>query len=45
MLSRMERTFDAARSLVEAVDARALAERRNITVPLVGQIFQQREDT
>lgn len=44
MLSRMERTFDAARSLVEAVDARALAERRNITVPLVGQIFQQRED-
>lgn len=44
MLSRMERTFDAARRLVEAADARALAERRNITVPLVGQIFQQRED-
>ena len=44
MLSRMERTFDAARRLVEAVDARALAERRNITVPLVGQIFEERED-
>ena len=45
MLSRMERTFDAARRLVETVDARALAERRNITVPLVGRIFQDREDT
>ena len=45
MLSRMERTFDAARRLVEAVDARALAERRNITVPLVGRIFQDREDS
>ncbi len=45
MLSRMERTLDAARRLVEAVDSRALAERRNITVPLVSRIFQDREDS
>ena len=45
MLSRMERTLDAARRLVEAVDARALAERRNITVPLVSRIYQDREDS
>jgi len=35
MVSRMERSFDAARSLVAAIDARAMAERRSITIPLV----------
>ena len=34
-LPRLERSFAAARSLVAAVDAAALAEKREITVPLV----------
>lgn len=34
MVTRMERSFIAARALVAAIDARALAERRAITVPL-----------
>lgn len=40
MLTRMERTFDAARQLVDAIDARALADRRNITVPLVRDVLR-----
>ncbi len=40
MLTRMERSFEAARRLVEAVDAKALAERRNITVKLVSSVMQ-----
>ncbi len=35
MLDRMERSFDAARRLVAAIDAAALEERRNVTVPFV----------
>lgn len=34
-VARLERSFAAARALVEAVDAAALAEKREITVPLV----------
>lgn len=37
--ARMERSFAEARRLVAAVDAAALAERRNITVPLVRQVL------
>ena len=40
MVARMERSFAAARRLVAAVDAAALAERRNITVPLVRLVMQ-----
>ena len=39
MLARMARSFAAARRLVAAVDAAALARRRNITVPLVRQVI------
>lgn len=35
MVKRMERSMEAARELVAAIDALALAERRNVTVPLV----------
>lgn len=35
MVARMERSFDAARALVAAIDARAMSERRAVTVPLV----------
>lgn len=39
LLARMERSFDAARRLVAAIDAAALEDRRNITVPLAGQVL------
>ena len=40
MLPRMERSFSAARELVAAVDARALAERRDIAIPLVRDVVE-----
>ncbi len=45
-VARVERSFDALRHLVAAVDAAALAARRNITVPLVRQVLEdlQRQD-
>lgn len=39
LLARMERSFDAARRLVAALDAAALAEKRNITVPLARDVL------
>jgi DnaA regulatory inactivator Hda len=39
LLARMERSFEAARQMVAALDAAALAERRNITVPLARQVL------
>ena len=39
LLPRMERSFDAARVLVEAIDRAALADRRRITVPLVRRVL------
>jgi chromosomal replication initiation ATPase DnaA len=44
MVARMERSFDAARRLVAALDAAALAERRNITVPLARHVLEQLDD-
>ncbi len=41
MVSRMERSFAAARSMVAAIDDLALAERRNITVPLVRRVLER----
>ena len=43
MVARMERSFDAARRLVAAIDSAALAERRNITVPLVRRVLHRVE--
>jgi len=40
LVARMERSFDAARRIVAAVDALALKERRNITVPLVRKVLE-----
>lgn len=39
MATRMERSFEAARNLVEACDRRALAERRAVTIPLVRDVL------
>jgi DnaA regulatory inactivator Hda len=39
MLAHMERSFDAARTLVAALDARSLAQRRAITIPLVRTVL------
>jgi len=39
LLPRMERSFDAARSLVAALDAAALDAKRNVSVPLVGEVL------
>jgi len=43
LLARMERSFDAARRAVAALDAAALAERRNITVPLARAVLGRME--
>ena len=43
LLARMERSFDAARRVVAALDAAALAARRDITVPLARQVLNQLE--
>ncbi len=40
----MERSFRAARDIVEALDERSLADRREITVPLVRRILARRRD-
>ncbi len=42
MLARMERSFDDARRLVAEVDRAALAERRNITIPLIRDVLARR---
>ena len=41
--TRMERSFEAARALVAALDRSALADRRAITVPLAGRVLEQYE--
>ena len=45
LLARMERTFDAARRIVAALDRESLAGGRNITVPLARQVLKQLETT
>ena len=40
MLARMERSFEAARTLVSKVDELALSKHRNITIPLVRQVLE-----
>ena len=41
LVTRMERSFLAARSLVDALDAAALAAHRPITVPLARQVLDR----
>ena len=43
LLARIERSFDAVRRVVAAIDAAALAEKRNITVPLVRGVLLRME--
>ena len=45
LLARMERSFDMARRIVAALDAAALAGRRNITVPLARRVLTHLRDT
>lgn len=40
MVARMERSLDAARRLVAAIDGVALAEKRDITVPLIRRVME-----
>lgn len=41
LLARMDRSFDAARRLVVALDEAALDARRNLTIPLAGEVLRQ----
>jgi chromosomal replication initiation ATPase DnaA len=41
--ARMERSFEAARALVAALDRVSLADRRAVTVPLAGRVLEQYE--
>lgn len=43
ILSRMDRSFAAARAVVEALDAASLAHRRSITVPLARAVLEGME--
>ncbi len=40
LAARMERSFDSARQLVDAIDRDALSRRRRITVPLVAEVLR-----
>ncbi|MBL4614486.1 MAG: DNA replication protein [Magnetovibrio sp.] len=40
MLARMDRSFAGVRDLIRAVDERALAQKRAITIPLVRQVIE-----
>lgn len=41
---RMERSFDAARRLVDALDAASLARRKDITVPLARRVLAEQPE-
>ena len=43
LLARMARSFETARRLVAAIDESAMAERKNITVPLVRTVLKDIE--
>ena len=43
LTKRMERSFDTAGRLADALDAAALAAGRNITVPLARQVLEQQD--
>jgi chromosomal replication initiation ATPase DnaA len=41
MLARMDRSFATVRTLIRAIDERALAQKRAITIPLVRQVLEE----
>jgi chromosomal replication initiation ATPase DnaA len=43
LTARMERSFDAARALVAALDQASLADRRAITVPLARRVLEENQ--
>ncbi len=43
LVRRIERSFEAARDIVAAIDAGALAAHRNVTVPLAREVLGRRE--
>lgn len=43
ILPRIERSFDAARQLVDKIDRRALSKKSAITVPLVRDVMQEQQ--
>ena len=44
LLRRMERSCDAARRIVARIDSASLAERRDVTIPLVKRLLEVGED-
>ncbi|MGI9463284.1 MAG: HdaA/DnaA family protein [Aestuariivirgaceae bacterium] len=44
MLTRMERSFDALRRLVDEIDRRALAARAAVTRPFVARVMADLTD-
>ena len=44
ILSRIERSFSALRSLVRHIDATSLEQKRNITIPFVKTVLENQED-
>ena len=45
VLARMERSLAAARTLVEQLDAAALAQHRAVTIPLARAVLDAGEET
>lgn len=43
IIARMERSFEALRHIVDALDNQALSERRNITVPFAKKVLESME--
>jgi DnaA regulatory inactivator Hda len=43
ILPRMERSFEAVRNLAAEIDRRAMAEKRNITVPFIREILKDQD--
>lgn len=43
LVSRMERSFDQARTLVAEIDRQSLSQKRRITIPLVRSVLQAEE--
>ena len=44
ILPRIERSYHAARDLVERADKRSLAGRKGITIPLISDIFKETQE-
>jgi len=44
LLARMERSYAAASETVARLDARALAERRELRLPLVRAVLEEEEE-